>query len=417
MVAVMAPIVMIWMSITVGQTMGIQGAGMVTQRAQQFSKWAGRKASGADAVQKRWKAYSSERDKRGNEKFAANNIGTKLATKANAKLDQISASRTGQGSLLAEGVLNKETAAARQARSRYMQHQKEEVDKKAKEHMIGNTMTDDRLKELHKQARNQKDKALLAATTKEMSKRESTAKDVSGDDMKAINAQFAAVGGVRSAVADEVKEEVAKKNAAVAYENNEEAMAKAFAGGKIKIEDQTANGLTQELIQAANTAGKLDQKILEEMRKDTEKKKVLDPNLIAATKATEATYQAKVAAGTSNDDDKKTRTRMHQLHVAQEGKFHNDVISDVSLHDDVFKKADAGTLKKMDPALMDHYRDSIANNMQIGKITSAVAEISETDDVKAQGLVNALKGIRGTNARAQKAVDALGRDHRTGAFV
>lgn len=418
MASIVVPIVLIWTAITIGQTMGIAGAGMVTSRAQQFSKWAGRKASGADAVGKRWKAYSSERDKRGNEKFAANNVGTKLGSWANTKLDKISASRTGQGSLLAEGALNKETAAARQARSRYMQHQKEEVDKKTKEHMIGGTMTDERLKDLHKQARNEKDKSLLAATTKEMSKRESTAKDVSSDDMKAINAQFVAVGGVRSAVADEVKEEVAKKNAAVAYDDDETAMAKAFAGGKIKIEDQTANGLTTKLIQAANAAGKLDQKMLEEMRKDTEKKGVLDTNLVAATKATEAKYQADVAAGTTiTDDQTKARTRMHQLHVAQTGDFHGDVISDITLQNSVFKKADAGTLKNMSPALMRHYRDQIADNMQIGKITNAVSEISETNDVAAQALVNELKAIRGTNARAQKAVDALGRDHRTGAFV
>lgn len=45
MVAVMAPIIMIWISITVGQTMGIQGAGAVTGNAQKFSKWAGRKGA------------------------------------------------------------------------------------------------------------------------------------------------------------------------------------------------------------------------------------------------------------------------------------------------------------------------------------------------------------------------------------
>lgn len=46
MVATMAPIVLIWMSITIGQTMGIQGAGVVTANAQKFSKWAGRKSAG-----------------------------------------------------------------------------------------------------------------------------------------------------------------------------------------------------------------------------------------------------------------------------------------------------------------------------------------------------------------------------------
>lgn len=45
MVAVMAPIVFIWIAITVGQTMGIQGAGAVTANAQKFSKWAGRKSA------------------------------------------------------------------------------------------------------------------------------------------------------------------------------------------------------------------------------------------------------------------------------------------------------------------------------------------------------------------------------------
>lgn len=45
MVAVMAPIIFIWISITVGQTMGIAGAQAVTSRAQQFSKWAGKRSA------------------------------------------------------------------------------------------------------------------------------------------------------------------------------------------------------------------------------------------------------------------------------------------------------------------------------------------------------------------------------------
>lgn len=45
MVAVMAPIVFIWIAISVGQQMGIRGAGAVTGNAQKFSKWAGRKGA------------------------------------------------------------------------------------------------------------------------------------------------------------------------------------------------------------------------------------------------------------------------------------------------------------------------------------------------------------------------------------
>lgn len=47
MVAVMAPIILIWISITIGQTMGIHAADGITKNAQKFSKWAGRKGARA----------------------------------------------------------------------------------------------------------------------------------------------------------------------------------------------------------------------------------------------------------------------------------------------------------------------------------------------------------------------------------
>lgn len=429
MASIVVPIVLIWTAITIGQTMGIAGAGMVTQRAQQFSKWAGRKASGADAVQKRWKAYSSERDKRGAAKFAANNIGTKLATKANAKLDQISASRTGQGSLLAEGMLNKETAKARQARERYLQHQKEEVDKKAKEYMVGGNMSDTRLKELHEQAQKEKDKSLLVATSRELSKKERGGdmnKLVTDSDMQAIEKQFAGMAGIKNTVAEDTRDQVAKTNAAVAYGNNEAEMTKAFASGKIKVEDQNGTALTKQLLVAANNAGKLDQKIIDELRKDTAKKAELDKNLAGAVADVEKQYQATMADPSKSAEAKKeaekARVRMQQSYFSHTGKFHETVdgtltgTADMALQAEVFKKADATTLKNVDKTAIGAYSAQIAQNMPIGKLVNAISELNESNTDLARNLASDVKGLGASAAigsREKIAYESLKNDRRT----
>lgn len=441
-ITMIIPLVLMWMAMGVGQSMGIAGAGVVTKKAKDFSKWAGRKGSfgygGYDAAAKRWKAYSAEREKRGNEKFAANNIGTKLAARFNTRLDKISASRTGQGSLLAP---NRETAAARQARMRLLQNEKRKVDEKAKEYGVDANMTDDRLKLLHeKTARNEKDKTLLAVTSREVAKRKGTAGNVTVADMNAVTGQFKEMAGLRNMVAEDTRLEVAKSDPEVAYTDasghlDEPRLREAVQKGTIDAGKVAASGMTANFLRLAATEGKLNEKLIAEYQKANPE--VNMGELVGkAIDGTNTALAAHTSAGAPTDPTKlaeyerqtkkleKSQQELHRSYVQQSGEFHSTIVGDDTQKMEVLKKADGDTLAKMadnkNPAVFENAAVLLARVAGPGKTAALLAKMSE-DGKNIQGAVDTIKRSSAVGSvdyqKVQRVVDRMRGDYRFDGIV
>ncbi|MBP9751936.1 MAG: hypothetical protein KBD19_03685 [Candidatus Moranbacteria bacterium] len=427
MVAVMAPIVLIWMSIAIGQTMGIHGAGMVTGRAQQFSKWAGRKASGADAATKRWRAYSSEREKRANAKFAATNIGTRLATKANSKLDQLSAKRIGG---------RFETEAARLARSQEAERQKARVAEAKKTHMLDQTSDKDLL-EMKRQAavgkaKTKDQKALHVAATQEISKRkldESSGEPGHGytqaeaeQDMHTVRENFAEMpGGVSNAVSDDTQKQMAQPYGEAAFKDkngvlDEKKMREAIRRGEIDAAKISGAGITQNFMRLMAAEGKLNQQVVKTLKENNPTVDI-DSHLDGALDQMTNDMAAPGGAyATASPEEKKrmekSYTEMQKNYVYATGKFHSSATE--TDKNNVMKKADHETLMKMadtNKAEFDKEAARLAQMAGPGKTAAILAKMSE-EGKDIQGAVDNLNlaanafALPGTpQDLAQKAAD------------
>jgi len=82
------PIIMLWMAMGLAQKFSIAGASSVVGIGKKFSKWAGGKASGLNALKRNYASYSDMRKKRADEKNK-NNFGSRLGAGLNKKQDTI----------------------------------------------------------------------------------------------------------------------------------------------------------------------------------------------------------------------------------------------------------------------------------------------------------------------------------------
>lgn len=373
------PLIMIWLSISIGQTMGLHGASGIVGFAQgnlkKFGKGAAKRMSGYNWGKRRYDAYAAERKKRKDEKFAAKNIGTRMGRGMNRGLDRF------VGTV---GIGGKTRNLAREG---YDQAQKQRADDVAKEHRINERMNSNDLREKHEKARKTGNKMLLAATTKEMMNRKETENEVTADDVKSVKKYFKDRGGVRSAVADDVVNAVAKKNADVAYDGDEGKIREAFESGKIKIEDQAASALTSKLLVAVNEANAISQKQLLEMRKDPAKAGQLNKNLKGATDQVSARYNADYKAGKRDLVADKKMERMHRMYLAQTGKMHSEMNSaNKDMINQVLRKSDYETLQKMaelNKAQFDSIAPTMAEAMGPSKAASVLSKMAdEGADIK-----------------------------------
>lgn len=430
MVAVMAPIIMIWMSIVVAQNSGIAGAKEVAGRAQQFSKWAGRKTSGVDAAGKRWKAYSSERDARAAEKFKSNNIGTRLGKFINREQDELIA--TGGGGFYSKGK-------RMDARNRFLAAQKQKADETAKQHGVNENMNDTMLQQKHEEARKTKDKSLLAATTKEMSRRKLDG--VTAADLHAVQEQFGDMDGIKNSVASDVKKEMAKANPEAAYTDkngviDEESLRSAIREGDIDAGKVASSAMTSNFVRLAAQEGKLNEKLIDEYQKanpHVDMGKTIG-DAVAQSDALLATHRTgpAPAAGTPERAKydleekrlKKANEELNRSFVRQTGDYHATVTTD-DQRKEVLKKADHETLAKMadnpNKGILAYNMNLMAQVSGPGKTAAVLAKMSE-EGKDIQKSVDELKSTANNmtaagNQEAKRVVDRMKGDYRFDGIV
>lgn len=404
MATLIIPVTLIWMSISVGKSFSIAGAGTVIGKAEKFAKSTGRKFSGADKMQRNWKEYKKVRETRANAKFQASNIGAR-AGRFNDRLQNFA----GRKLALTTGSRN---FARDQAETAQQARIKEEATK----NRINDRMSDAELEsQLVKARNNSLSVAHLTAVTQEMAKREHMAGKITAADKTRIDEHFKDMGGVTNAVAKDTKEAIAKHNAQVAYGDDVDAMQKAFLTGKIKMEDQAGNTISANLLTASIEANKLDQKILEELHKDSSKAAALSGNLDAAVENFENRYVTRYAAATTPAQEKainKQRVNAHQTYLSQEGIFHSTSIP--SVQQEVYKKADATTMRNVSAANMASHAADIAKYVPSGKQATLVSGIAEQDTVRARALISEMKARESSgDMDAHDVVVRLRRDGRT----
>jgi len=392
------------MSITVGKNFGIAGADKVMGAAEKFVKSTGKKYSGFDGIQKNYQAYKKEREARSSAKFAANNIGSRAGRFNNRMQD------------FAGRKLSPTKVSRNFARDRAETAQQARVKEEATKNRINDRTTDAELRLQHKKAGdNPLAVAHLTAVVQEMAKREHMAGEIKAEDKARIDGYFKDMGGVTNAVAKDSKEAIAKHNAKVAYGDDVDAMEKAFATSKIKMEDQAGNAISQNLLTAALESNKLDQKVLEELHKDSDKSAAFASNLDTAVEGFENRYATRYASATTPAQEKsikKQRVNAHQTYLSQEGKFHATSIP--SVEKDVYKKADATTMRNVNAPDMTTHAPNVAKHVPSGKQATLIAGIAEQDTVRAKALITAIDAnATSGDPDAIETMKRLRRDPRT----
>jgi hypothetical protein len=215
----------------------------------------------------------------------------------------------------------------------------------------------------------------------------------------------------------ETQQKVAEKNLHAAYGDNVSEMTKALKSGKVKMEDQTANALTSEVLQAGLESNKIDQKVLDELSKDGEKSAKITAGIGDAMNAYEADFIGRrtAAAARSTDEAKaldKQRVAAHQSFLSHTGDFHSGAL--LATQNDVFKKADKTTFKKMSATEMNSYMPQIIQFTPSRKVVNIVSDLAEEDKTKAVSFISAIEQekYRG-NMDARDTIERLKDDHRT----
>ncbi|HWP68524.1 MAG TPA: hypothetical protein VN437_04420, partial [Rectinemataceae bacterium] len=304
--------------------------------------------------------------------------------------------------------------------------QQERVKETTRLNRINNRTSDSELLRQRDEARKKNDMYHLAAIHQEMASRESLSGRILQGDQEALNAYFADFGGVKNAVAQDTRDKVAEKNAAVAYNNDVGELTKAFKNGKVKIQDQTANSLTSSVLQAGLESNKIDQNILDELSKDGAKSTQIANNLGTAVRRFEDGYESRVNASGSPQEKKaleKQRTAAHQAYFAQTGAFHATVANNKDVQNAVFKKADATTLAAVskDEKKLADLMPTLLDNAGASKTVNILAKLAE-DGAKVKQSTDAIialenqsgPGLEERRISAESAHQIMGRDHRFG---
>lgn len=409
------PIVLIWTAISIGQKMGIEGAAGITSFAQKTSKGLGRKFSGADSIQRNWKEYKKEREGRSSAKFAANNWGAKLGKNLNSKLDEVSASRTGnfdwKDPSTYRNVTSLETAKARQARLRYLNHDLEAVNKAAKDNLL-EQKSDDQIQIDHDNAVKKQDYKMVAATAGVMGARNMK---VEQEALDMVREKYGKVGGIDSLVTKDVEKKLitsdpgrvlTTRDAAGNEVFDETKFKEMLNKGQIDRDKIAAHGWTENVTRFMNEEKKLDAKFLN----DLSKKNPAAVAQIARSIDAEITRMNAVTGLTPTQQaaHDKALTSLHVAHVNRTGDFHASATA--SQRAAVFKKADADVLKNMGSAVLAVNAAVIAENMNAQQFGTTISKLAQDGTDVTDLLTNI--GRQGIGPNADKVRNALTRDNR-----
>lgn len=405
------PIVMLWFAIGLSGSMSLAGGKMMTGWGEGLVKKGLRKGSGLEALQNRWKAYSSERKKRADAKFA-NNIGTGLGKWANKGLDRASASRN-------KFALTS-TQNAKDARLRYVEARKAEVEKAKKDNMIGE-LNDVKLREIHERAQKSNDVALHAATTEEMSKRnlwkDTAEAAASMEQVRENYGEYA--GGVKNSIAKTVDDAMRQSVPEAAFTKGgvlqEDDLRKAIAKGQIDANKVSDVGLTANFLRLAALEGKLNQNLIQELRKDAAKSKALDANLGTAINGLMSQLSVTAQTRVLTKEEKKARDEIQKAYLSHTGNFHSSIATNVVLQNEVIKKADADTLARVED--LEKISSQMAENMNPARFAAAMGKLAEEHGRDVSGVLNKIKGGAGMGPNADAVKKAIGKDARLRTLV
>ncbi len=411
------PIFLIWTAISVGQMVGVQGASGVTSWAQKTSKGLGRKFSGADSIQRNWKEYKKEREGRSSAKFAANNWGAKLGKNLNSKLDEVSASRTKsfdwKDPSTYRNVTSLETARARQARLRYLNHDLEAVNKAAKDNLL-EQKSDDQIQEDHKNAVDKKDYKMIAATAGVMGARNMKVEQKALD---MVREKYGKVGGIDSLVTKDVEKKLitsdpgrvlTTRDAAGNEVFNETKFKEMLSKGQIDRDKIAAHGWTENVTRLMNEEKKLDAKFLNDLSKKNPAAVAQIARSIDAEITRMSTFTGRMTPTQQAAHDK-ALTSLHVAHVNRTGDFHASATD--SQRAAVFKKADADVLKNMGSAVLAVNAAVIAENMNAQQFGTTISKLAQ-DGTDVTNLLNNINGLRPPTRNAMKIQNALVNDNR-----
>lgn len=400
-VVMFIPVIFIWIAINVGQKTGLAGADV----AKKYGMMAMNKASGLDWTKRRWGSFKGEWDKRSKARYEANNAGSRLGRSTTLAADKVTSGKYFPGSKVSKNLSMSSIDTAQQAR----------VKEEAERNRINDRTSDAELLRQRDEARKKGDKSHFVAVVQEMRNRDSLQGEIERSDMESIEKHFKSRGDVTNAVFAETQQKVAEKNLHAAYGDNVSEMTKALKTGKVKMEDQTANALTDKVLQAGLESNKIDQKVLDELSKDGEKGANITANIQAAMNAYEADFTGRHAAARSTDEKKaleKQRVAAHQAFLSHTGDFHAGAL--LATQNDVFKKADKTTFKRMSATAMDSYMPQVIQFTPSRKVVNIVSDLAEEDKTKAVSFISAIKNERSRGSMdANDTIDRLKDDHRT----
>lgn len=401
------PITLVWLSLGVGQYFGIEGAATARKWAMKTSLF----VTGAAAMRRRYDSFRGEMKKRSDEKYAATNIGTRLGQKFNLKKDELDSRRVGT---------RLETRGARNAASAAEEAQKREIANEAANHRINDRTSRTELQNQAEEAYRSGNRAWLAAVANQQGKREETADDVKDEHKQFIDEKYKDIGNVENAARKENNEALATHRADLVY-RDEVAREKALSEGKIKLDQQSSTAL-QNLAAAAVKTGKVDQEMLETMKKkDPSKAAAFVTAIDEGIKEMEKEYlRITSRGGTLTDEQQKARAVSHQAYLSATGKVHGTIMGNnpdhVATRGRIFKRANATTLKAnlKDPATRGDYVDEIIRSTPTGQVVNTVTTLLDEDKAAADAFVKEIKSRAASgDADAKEIERVLGNDRRT----
>ncbi|NTW13419.1 MAG: hypothetical protein HGA31_00115 [Candidatus Moranbacteria bacterium] len=396
MVVTIVPVILIWASMSIGQKMGIYGAGM----AQKAGMGAMKRVTGLAAGEKRWGSFRNEWKKRSDERYNANNIGTRFGQRTTLAADKVQ-------SKIGSDANKKMSATSAQIKEQAL------IKEEAKRRAINSNTSNTEIKKQLAEARNRKDGAHMAALLAEMKNRPELHGEMQHGDVQMVDKRFKDRGGMNNAVVQETKEKVGEVNLAAAHGTDIGEMKKVLTSGKVKMENQTANALTGEVLQAGLETNKINQTIADELAKDGDKAAMLSTHLNTALTAYERNFDTRLnddkIPGANLDEKRNSvqgkallrqRTAAHQTYLSQNGDFHDtmkvqaaDSAAEIARKEDqqnkVFEKSDAVTYKRMSGDNIRKYMPRIAEHLPSGKVATIAAGLADEDKQKPVDFIKA----------------------------
>lgn len=408
---VIIPIILIWLAMGVGQYIGAEGAGMARNWAMKTSLF----VTGAAAMRRRYDSFRGEMKKRSDAKYNATNIGTRFGQKAGLKMDEMSAKRVGT---------RFESRGARHDASAAEESQKRQIAAEAANHRINDRTSQSELKKQADEAYAAKDRAWLMAVQNQQSKKPETAEDIKDEHKDFLNENYKDIGEVKNAARKENDDALAAHRADLVY-RSETDREDALKKGKIKLDQQSSKSLNT-LAAAAVKTGKVNQEMLETMKKEDPAKAASFITAVdAGIKAMEKEYaRVESRGGTLTEEQQKARATSHQAYYHATGSMHGTVMGNNAHHaavrGRVFKKANPTTLKAnlKNPATRDADVENIVRSTPTGQIVSTTATLVDEDEAAARAFVANIRSQQTHSdptirANADSAMKMLANDRRT----